>query len=54
MKTRMVAAAIAVERRARFERVDHEAVTGAAGDERVFLGAGPARGCVGHLYREKC
>ena len=46
----MVAAAVAVERRARFQRVDHEAQTRAAGGEEVgFVGAGAAGGGVGHL-----
>lgn len=46
----MVAAAVAVERRARFQRVDHEAQTGAArGEEVGFVGAGAAGGGVGHL-----
>lgn len=45
----MVPAAVAVERGARFERVDHEAVARARGDEGSALGAGASGGGIGHL-----
>ena len=45
----MVAAAVAAERRVRFERVDHEAVAGAGGYDGGFAGAGAPGGSVGHL-----
>ena len=46
----MVPAAVAVERGARLERVDHEAVARARGDERGALGAGASGWGVGHLF----
>ncbi len=49
MKTSMMPASIALEARGCFERVDHEAVAGAGGDEGGFEGAGAAGGSVGHL-----
>ena len=45
----MVAAAVAVEGRVCFERVDHEAVAGAGGYDGGFAGAGAPGGSVGHL-----
>lgn len=47
----MVAAAVAVEAGACFDRVDHEAQAGAGGGhEGGFVGAGAAGGGVGHLW----
>lgn len=50
MKTRMMPAPIAVER-GRLERVDHEAVAGAAGEEGGFDCAGAAGRGGGDLSR---
>ena len=50
----MVPAAVAVECRKRFQRVDHEAVAGARGEEGGLAGAGAARGGVGHLGEGGC
>lgn len=50
MERRVVPAAVAVERGARLERVDHEAVARARGDERGALGAGASGWGVGHLF----
>ena len=45
----MVTAAVAIEARGGFERVDHEAVAGAGGEDGGFLGARASRWGVGHL-----
>ena len=49
METGMVPATIAFEAGGGFERMDHEAVAGAGGDEGSLLRAGAAWGSVGHL-----
>lgn len=50
VETRVVAAAVALEGRGRFERVDHEAETGTGGgDHGRPVGAGTAGCGVGHL-----
>lgn len=49
----MVPAPVAVEGRARFHGVDHEAVAGTGRDDGGLAGAGAARGRVGHLRREE-
>lgn len=45
----VVPATVAFEACGGFERVDHEAVAGAGGDIGGLLGAGTARGDIGHL-----
>ena len=49
METGVVAAPVAGEARARFQRVHHEAVAGAGADDGGLEGAGAAGGRVGHL-----